>query len=198
MVIWAVLWSGIAGVGVLGVVLAAAEIQGASTDDAYFRGSARLWACVGAVVAAMSVALSPSVLDMGGYPRSAQEVVLTGTMLPAVVAVGACWYNAWALVRVRRRRTDALQHGHEFEAIVVERERKPFAHDMLSVTLEASLPTGGSPGHSGGYRTEARSGVRTLRLVETCPGDQWARLVPGRHVRVRLDPSDVGRYALVS
>ena len=196
--IWAVLWSGIAGLGVLGVVLAAAEIQGAGSDDAYFRGSSQLWACVGAVVAAMSVAIMPSMLDMGGYPESAQGVVYAGIMLPAVVAVGACWHNALTLVRVRRRRIDALALGDEFEAVILERERLPFAHDMLSVTLEASLPAGGEPGHRGGYRCEARDGTRTLRLVETCPGDQWAKLAPGRHVRVRLDPRDLGRYALVS
>ena len=196
--IWAVLWSGVAGVGVLGVVLAAAAVQGASSDDAYFRGSSQLWACIGAVVAAMSVALSPSVLDMGGYPQSAQGVVFAGVMVPAVVMVAACWYNALSLARVRRRRVDALRLGQEFEAVVLERERLPFAHDMLSVILEASLPAGGEPTHRGGYRCEARDGARTLRLVETCPGDQWAKLAPGRHVRVRLDPSDLGCYALVS
>lgn len=201
MVVWAALWSGIAGLAVVGVVMTAAEIQAAGTDDVYFRGSTRLWLFVGAVVASMSLALAPSLVGMGGTPLRGQSgvgVLLGFASLPAIVAVLACLYNAWSLVRVRRRRSDALVHGTEFDAVVLEREHKPFAHDILSITLQTTLPDAANTlRHQGGYRTEADRGVRSLRLVETCPGDQWGRLAPGRRVRVRLDPSNPARYALV-
>jgi len=195
-VVWAAFWSGVAGLAVVGVVMTAAEIQAASSDDAYFRGSARLWLFVGAVIAAMSVAMGPAIVGMG-YPKSAHGVVLVFFTLPSVVAVSACWFNAWSLSRVRRRRDDALRNGQEFDAIVLEREHKPFAHDILAVTFETTLPPRAPAAHRGGYRTEARGASQALRLVETCPGDQWGRLTPGRRVRVRVDPDDVSRYALV-
>ncbi|MGH1341425.1 MAG: hypothetical protein ACRBN8_07740 [Nannocystales bacterium] len=194
--IWAVLWSGLAGLAVVGVVMTAAEIQAAGTDDAYFRGSTRLWLFVATVIAAMSLAIAPSILGMG-TPASVQATVLGFASLPAVIAVLACLHNALALVRVRNRRSDALVHGSEFDAVVVEREHKPFAHDILSITIETTLPAAGMMPHQGGYRTEADNGMRALRLVETCPGDQWGRLAPGRRVRVRVDPRDPSRYALV-
>jgi len=193
-----VLWSGIAGLAVVGVVMTAADIQAAGTDDVYFRGSTRLWLLVAAVVAAMSLAIAPSVSGMGGVPAPVQGVVLGFASLPAIVAVLGCLHNAWSLVRVRNRRSDALLHGCEFDAVVVEREDKPFAHDILSITIEATLPEITERlRHQGGYRTEADRGTRSLRLIETCPGDQWGRLAPGRRVRVRLDPADPSRYALV-
>jgi hypothetical protein len=197
-VAWAVIWSGLAGLAVVGVVVTASEVQAARSEAAYFRGSARLWALVGAVVAAMSLAMAPTMMTMGGYPSSVQGVVFGFVALPAVVAVAACWHNAISLHRVRRRRHDALAMGDEVEAVVLEREHRPFSHDILSVTLEATLPGGeGSGRHDGGYRVPAREASQRLRLVETCPGDQWARLTPGRRVRVRLDPSNHDRYALV-
>ncbi len=193
---WAVLWSGVAGVAVIGVVMTAAEIQAATSDDVYFRGSARLWAFVGMVVAAMSLAVGPAMVGMD-YPASVRPVVVGCIAVPAVVAVAASWHNALSLVWVRRRRSDALRHGDEFDAVVVEREHKPFAHDILAVTLEATLPGAASGRHTGGYRAEAAGGPRSVRIVETCPGDQWARLTPGRRVRVRIDPANTSRYALV-
>lgn len=201
MVVWAALWSGMAGLAVVGVVMTAAEVQAAGTDDVYFRGSTRLWLFVAAVVAAMSLAMAPSLVGMGGTPRSGQSgggFVLGLASLPALVAVLACLCNAWSLVRVRRRRRDALLHGTEFDAVVLEREHKPFAHDILSITLQTTLPDAvNTLRHQGGYRAEADHGVRSLRLVETCPGDQWGRLAPGRRVRVRLDPTNPACYALV-
>ncbi len=198
MVIWAVLWSGVAGLAVVGVVMTAAEIQAAGTDDVYFRGSTRLWLLVAVVVAAMSFAIAPSLLGMGDTPAPVQGVVLGFSSLPAIVAVLACLHNAWSLVRVRTRRSDALLHGSEFDAVVVEREHKPFAHDILSITIETTLPNAAHRvRHQGGYRAEADNGTRSLRLTETCPGDQWGRLAPGRRVRVRVDPADHSRYALV-
>lgn len=193
---WAALWSGIAGLGVIGVVVTAAEIQAATSDDHYFKSSAQLWCAVAAVIAAMSLAMLPSLLQMGGLAE-AQRVVAMFVGTPAVVAVVACLYNAWSLMSVRRRRAYALRNGDEFEAVVVDRDHKPFAHDILAVTLEAQLPVIHGTSHRGGYRAEACGGTQTLRLVETCPGDQWGRLAPGRRVRVRLDPRDTSRYALV-
>lgn len=197
---WAILWSGVAGVAIVGVVLAAAQVQGANTEDAYFRGSARLWAFVGGVVLAMSTALAPPLMDpqnMGGMPSSAQAVMMVGLAAPPVLAVFACWRNAWSLTQVRRRRADALRHGDEFDAVVLEREYRPFAHDLLAVTVQTTIPLGAAAHHEGGYRTPARGCAKQLRLVETCPGDQWARVAPGRRVRLRLDPDDPSRYALV-
>lgn len=193
---WAALWSGIAGLGVIGVVVTAAEIQAATSDDHYFKSSAQLWCAVAAVVAAMSLAMLPSLLHMDGLAE-AQRVVALFIGAPAVIAVLACVHNAWSLTSVRRRRAHALRIGDEFEAVVVERDHKPFAHDILAVTLEATLPAATGTSHRGGYRAEASGGTQTLRLVETCPGDQWGRLAPGRRVRVRLDPRDTSRYALV-
>ena len=194
--VWAALWSGIAGLGVIGVVVTAAEIQAATSDDHYFKSSARLWCAVAAVVASMSLALLPSLLQMGGLAE-AQRVVAVCIGAPAVVAVLACLHNAWSLTSVRRRRAYALRNGDEVDAVIVERDHKPFAHDILAVTLEAKLPVASGTSHRGGYRAEASGGSQTLRLVETCPGDQWGRLAPGRRVRVRLDPQDTSRYALV-
>ncbi len=195
---WAVIWSGLAGLAVVGVVVTAAEVQAARSEAVYFRGSARLWALVGVVVAAMSAAMAPAVMNMGGYPGVARGVVFGCMALPVVVVVTACWHNAWSLYRVRRRRQDALAFGDEVEAVVLGREHRAFSHDLLSVTLEATLPAGeDTRRHDGGYRTPARAASRSIRLVETCPGDQWARLTPGRRVRVRLDPANHDRYALV-
>lgn len=198
MVIWAVLWSGIAGLAVVGVVMTAAEIQAAGTDDVYFRGSTRLWLFVATVIAAMSLAIAPSIVGMGGTPARVQGIVLGFAALPAIVAVAACLHNAWTLVRVRSRRAYALRHCAEFDGIIVDRVHKPFAHDILAITVKTTLPrVAVGAKHQGGYRTEAESGTRSLRLVETCPGDQWGRLAPGRRVRVRVDPKDPSRYALV-
>ncbi len=196
--LWAVIWSGLAGAAVLGVIVTVAQVQAAGSEEVYFRGSARLWALIGAVVAAMSTAMAPAIMHMGGYPGSAQGLVLGLAALPALVTVLACGFNAWSLDRVRRRRTHALATGEELEAVVIERDRRGLSSDILSVTLEVSLPPleMGSA-HEGGYRAPARADARSLRVVETCPGDQWGRLTPGRHVRVRLDPTDHARYALV-
>ncbi len=196
--LWAVIWAGIAGAAIIGVVVTAAEMQAAGTEDVYFRGSIRLWLLVAAVVASMSLALVPSILGVAAAPAPIQRVVLGFTSLPAIVAVLACLHNAGSLAAVRRRRTDALRHGTEFDAVVVQREHKPFAHDILSITLETTLRAAANPlPHRGGYRIEASTQTRSLRLVETCPGDQWGRLAPGRRVRVRVDPLDPSRYALV-
>ncbi len=193
---WAALWSGIAGLGVVGVVVTAAEIQAATSDDHYFKSSAQLWCAVAAVVAAMSLAMLPSLLHMEGLAE-AQRVVAVFIGVPSLIAVLACVRNVWTLTSVRRRRAYALRNGDEFEAVVIERDHKPFAHDILAVTLEATLPATTGTSHRGGYRAEACGSTQTLRFVETCPGDQWGRLAPGRRVRVRLDPRDTSRYALV-
>lgn len=185
-----------AGLGVVCVVVTAAEIQAATSDDHYFKSSAQLWCAVAVVVAAMSLAMLPSLAKMGGLAE-AERLVVGFIGAPAVVAVLACVHNAWSLTSVRRRRADALRNGDEFEAVVVERDHKPFAHDLLCVTFETTLPVATVTGHRGGYRAEASSGTQTIRRVETCPGDQWGRLTPGRRVRVRLDPRDTSRYALV-
>ncbi|MFN3187542.1 MAG: hypothetical protein ACE37F_36425 [Nannocystaceae bacterium] len=194
--VWAALWSGVAGLGVIGVVMAVSEIQAATSDDLYFKRSSQLWCAVAAVVAAMSLAMLPALLQMSGLAET-EHVVAGFIGAPAAVAVLACLHNAWSLTSVRRRRAFALRNGQEFEARVVERDHKPFAHDILAVTFEATLPVAAGTSHRGGYRSEAVGGTQTLRLVETCPGDQWGRLAPGRRVRVRLDPSDTSRYALV-
>lgn len=188
----------VAGTMVAGVVLTAATIQGAVTEDAYFKASVRLWVLIGGVISMMSLALAPAVSMMGDYPGSAKTLYLGLFSVPAVVAVGACFVNAWALHRVRRRRSDALAHGDEIDAVVVARDPKPFAHDILSITLEATLRHEGGPSESvGGYRAAAPEPTQRVTFVETCPGDQWCRLEPGSTVRMRVDPSDRSRYALV-
>ncbi len=187
-----------AGMMVAGVVTTAATIQGAVTEDAYFKASVRMWVLIAGVIGMLSLALAPAVAMMGDYPGSAQTLVLGLFSVPAIVAVGGCLLNARALHRVRRRRCDALAHGDEIDAVVVVRDHKPFAHDILSITLEATVrDVAGAVEAVGGYRAPAPEPTQRLTFVETCPGDQWCRLEPGSSVRMRVDPRDRSRYALV-
>lgn len=202
--VWAALWSSVAGCAVLAVVTTAAEMQSAGSDDAYFRSSARLWVFVGVVVAAMSCALAPSLMPAplvaGGGSGAAQGIFQGFMVAPAAVATLVCWHNAWALQRVRQRRRAAREHGRLFEATVVDREEKFLGHDLFEVTLEVLVP---SPRravpHQGGYRTAAADAqsLAIVRLVETCTGDRWGRLAPGTTVQVRVDTNNPRCFGLV-
>ena len=199
MVVWSAIWSAVAGLAVIGVVMTASEVQSATRAEVYFRSSARLWALIGAVVAAMSSAVGPSVLQMGEFPASARGVVLGFFVVPSLVAVGVCLHSAASLLRVGRRRARALDRGALVDAVVVERERRALGHDLLSVTVEASMPVGEPEPHQGGYRAPAEvdGPQRRVQWVDTCPGEHWGRLSPGRAVRVRVDPRDPRCFALV-
>lgn len=199
-----IVMAGLAGLCVVLVVVTAAMIQGALTEDAYFRGSARLWGLLGLVVAFMTAALGPTVMLMSGYrgaiPLTSSASVLGWIAVPAAVVVVGCFANAWLLERARRRRRYALAHGEEIDAVVVARDQRAFAHDILSITLEAQIESTMTRQPSRGYRNpapEPQVTTQAVQFVETCPGDQWSRLEPGARVRVRVVADDLSRYALV-
>ncbi len=185
----------LAGLGVAGVVVTAADVQAAISDEDYFRGSIRLWVLLAMIAAALTAAVAPALVLLSGMPA----VWIGALALPSAVAVGGCLANAWSLSRVQWRRRGALAQGDEVDAIVVARERKAFAPDILRVTVETRLPIAGPalPPARSVYRDAAPEPSPGVQLVETCPGDQWSRLPPGTQVRVRVDPSDSSRYALV-
>lgn len=193
---WAVVTTSLVVLSLAFLVATIAQIQDAHDDDRYFRLSIRFWTTLAALGLALLVAFVPPVMDLRWLPHGAAEVTTVLASIPALVVVFGGLWNAVHLVGARDRRRDALTCPDETEARVIARDRRLFGHDILSVTVEASVPSP-APGRDLAYRWRESEPVERRRFVETCPGDQWGRLEPGARVRLRYDPRDPRRYAVV-
>ncbi len=184
----------VAGVGVL--VMTIGRIQNTTGEEDYFRLSIRFWAMLALLGVFLVVAFSRPLLELRWLPRDAGIVTATLVSIPIAVVIAGGVRNALALWLARRRRRRALGRGELVEATVVSRARKLLSHDILAITVEADIPDA-APRRDLAYRTKTPDALRKYQFVETCPGDQWTRFEPGAKVRLRVDPSDLGTYAVV-
>jgi hypothetical protein len=182
--------------GVLGMLLTIRRIQRAPTEAARDFASVAFWAQLGALGLLLLAAFAQPIARFGWFESEA-GLVTVGLMsiMPLVVSfVGL--RNAGLLALAMRRRGRALGSGELVEARVVERSRRMFAHDIMSVVLEADVPEL-VPASELAYRQRDPDRTRCHRFVETCPTDHWTRLEPGKIVALRYDPTDLRSFAVV-
>lgn len=193
---WATSTSALVVVGVGFLVATIGQIHNATDEDDYFRLSIRFWAALAGLGVVLVAAFVHPVLALRWLPPQASTLTMALVSLPVGVVIVGGLRNAISLVRARRRRRRALDSCVEVEARVVERQRRLFGHDILAITVEAEVPDP-RPAPDLAYRTRRPDPTRTLRVVETCPGDQWSRFAPGSRVRLRLDPADPAVFAVL-
>ncbi len=182
--------------GVLGMLLTMRRIQRAPTEAARDFASAAFWAQLGALGLLLLVAFARPIARFGWFESEAGLVtVALMSIMPLVVSfVGL--RNAALLAMAMRRRGRALGSGERVEARVVERSRRAFAHDIMSVVVEADVPERLSVSELA-YRQRDLDRTRCHRFVETCPTDRWTRLEPRQIVALRYDPADLRSFAVV-
>jgi hypothetical protein len=182
--------------GVLGMLLTMRRIQRAPSEAARDFASVAFWAQLGALGLLLLVAFAQPIARFGWLESEAGLVtVALMSIMPLVVSfVGL--RNAALLAMAMRRRGRALGSGELVEARVVERTRRAFAHDIMSVVVEADVPER-APASELAYRQRDVERTRRHRFIETCPTDHWAELEPGRQVSLRYDPDDLGRFAVL-
>lgn len=193
---WATSTCALVVLGVGFLVATIGQIHNATDEDAYFRLSIRFWAALAGLGFLLIAAFAHPVWALRWLPPQASAVTMALVSIPVAVVILGGLRNATSLIRARRRRRLALRTGEEVEARVIDRTRRLFGHDILSITVEAEVPDPGVDGDLA-YRTHHPERTRRVRLVETCPGDQWSRFVPGSRVRLRLDPFDHAVYAVL-
>jgi hypothetical protein len=184
----------VAGVGFLLATII--QIHAAVDEESYFSLSIRFWATLGVLGVVVGLAFAQPVLALQWLPPQASITTMVLVCLPIGAVIVSGLRNAWTLSGVRRRRRRAMTATDEVEATVIARDRRLFGHDLLDITVEITVP---DPQMRDDlvYRTRLPDRVKTIRFVETCPGDQWSRFHPGAHVRLRFDPMDTSTYAVL-
>lgn len=184
-------------VGAAGMLLTMRNIHRANSEQARDLASVAFWAQLGALGLVLLAAFAQPLTRSGWFDNNEAGLVTMGlvSILPLVVTfVGV--RNAVLLALALRRRRGALDRGELLEARVVERSRRAFAHDIMSVVVEADVPVR-VPASELSYRQRDLDRTRRHRFVETCPTDHWAQLEPGCSVALRYDPDDLGRFAVL-
>jgi hypothetical protein len=182
--------------GVLGMLLTMRRISRAKTEQARDVASVAFWLQLGVLGVVLIGAFAQPMARYGWFDTEA-GVVTAGLMsiMPLVVTfVGM--RNALLLTLALLRRRKALRGGEVIEGRVIERSRRLFAHDIMSVVVEAQVPER-SVAVDLAYRQRDLDRTRCHRFVETCPTDHWARLEPGKLVSLRYDPDDLRSFAVL-
>lgn len=192
-------WASVIVVVVVGGVVAMLGTMraiGRATDEqVHDRLSVQFWALLAGLGVVLAAAFSYPIVanDLAGTDLGKVMVVLISLPPTFVTVVGL--RNASILLFAARRRRAALARGERVAARVVDRSRRLFAHDIMSVVVEADLPMD-TPSGELAYRQRDPQHTRVHRFVETCPTDHWARLEPGTGVMLRYMPDAHACFAV--
>lgn len=192
---WALVIFALVAAGVAAMLAAVRAISRETDERRHDRLSIRFWALLGALGIVVAAAFVYPFVAHGWASNDAGPLVAALICVPPafVTLVGA--RNAGILIVAARRRHDALARGQRIEARIVERSRRAFAHDIMSVVVEADIPVS-TAAPDLAYRQRDPARTRVCRFVETCPTDHWAKLEPGSAVTLRYVADDPARYAV--
>ncbi len=182
--------------GVAGMLLTMRLIHRARSEQTRDLASVAFWAQLGLLGLVLIAAFAQPMARYGWFETEAGLVTIAlMSIMPLVVSfVGIRNALLLTLALVRRRR--ALRGGQLIEGRVVERTRRLFANDIMSVVVEAQVPERSDPVELA-YRQRDLDRTRCHRFVETCPTDHWTRLEPGQTVALRYDPEDLRSFAVL-
>ncbi len=183
-------------VGGVAAMLATMRAIGRATDELqHDRLSVRFWGLLAALGILLAAAFTYPMIanDWAGSEPGRVMVALISLPPAFVTAVGL--RNAVILAFAGRRRRAAMAGGARVEGRVVDRSRRLFANDIMSVVVEADLPVT-EPATELAYRARDPRRTRVHRFVETCPTDHWARLEPGTGVALRYLPERLDCFAV--
>ncbi|MFO0635425.1 MAG: hypothetical protein U0168_21485 [Nannocystaceae bacterium] len=180
----------------VGTMLATMRAIGRAQDEhLHDRLSVRFWALLGALGLLLVFAFTLPIRAQGWLENDAGMLVVALMSLPPLFVTVVGWRNAALLAFAMRRRRRGLGAAGVAAARVIERRRRPFAHDIMEVVLEADVPRA-LPSDELAYRQRDAELTRVHRFVELCPADHWGRLEPGTTVTLRYDPADLRAFAL--
>jgi hypothetical protein len=193
--VWALAILGLVVGGVLAMLGTMRAIGRATDEQVHDRLSVRFWALLAMLGVVLAAAFAYPVVanDLAGSQIGRVMVVLISLPPAFVTLVGL--RNAGILLFAARRRRAALAKGTRIAARVVDRSRRLFAHDIMSLVVEADLPIDAPSGELA-YRQRDAAHTRVHRFVETCPTDHWARMEPGTGVVLRYVPDAHGCFAV--
>ncbi len=181
--------------GVVAMLVTMGAIGRATDELVHDRLSVRFWALLAGLGLVVAGAFAVPVAANDWAHTSAGQVMAVLISLPPAFVTLVGLRNAGILSFASRRRRAALAAGQRIDARVVERSRRLFANDIMSVVVEADLPVGGASTELA-YRERDPSRTRVHRFVETCPTDHWARLEPGTHVTLCYVPDAARCFAI--
>lgn len=192
---WALVSFGVVLVGVLAMLATMRSIGRATDEQRHDRLSIRFWALLGGLGIVLGGAFAYPIVANDWASSDAGRIMVVLISLPPGFVMLVGLRNAGILLFAARRRRVAFARGERIAARVVDRSRRLFAHDIMSVVVEADLPIEGTSDELA-YRQ--RDGLRTKvhRFVEICPTDHWARLEPGTGVTLCYLPQGLGCFAV--
>ncbi|MBX7080897.1 MAG: hypothetical protein K1X88_16990 [Nannocystaceae bacterium] len=180
----------------VGTMLATMRSIGRTQDErVHDRLSVRFWALLGSLGLLLVFAFTLPIRAQGWLDNDAGMLVVALMSLPPLFVTVVGWRNAGLLALAMRRRRRGRDASGVAAARVIERRRRPFAHDIMEVVLEADVPRA-EPSDELTYRQRDPAQTRVHRFVEVCPADHWGRLEPGTTVTLRYDPADLRAFAL--
>lgn len=182
--------------GVVGMLLTMRKISRAQSEQARDLASVAFWLQLGVLGLVLIGAFAQPMARYGWFDTEAGLVTAALMSIMPLVVTFVGMRNALLLTLAMVRRRRALRGGEVIEARVVERSRRLFAHDIMSVVVEAQVPER-SVSVDLAYRQRDLDRTRCHRFVETCPTDHWAQLEPGRAVSLRYDPDDLRCFAVL-
>lgn len=192
---WALVIFALVGSGVAAMLATVRAISRATDERRHDRLSIRFWTLLAVLGIVVAFAFVFPFVTMGWASNDAGRLVAALICLPPVFVTVVGLRNAGILLVAARRRHDALAHGDVVPARVVDRSRRAFAHDIMSVVVEADIPVA-THAPDLAYRQRDPARTRVCRFVETCPTDHWAKLEPGTTVSLRYVAGAPGRYAV--
>lgn len=181
--------------GVVAMLMTMRAIGRATDELVHDRLSVRFWALLAGLGLVIAAAFAVPIAANGWASTSAGQVMTVLVSLPPTFVTLVGLRNAGILSFASRRRRAALARGRRIDARVVDRTRRIFANDIMSVVVEADLPVDGASNELA-YRQRDPARTRVHRFVETCPTDHWTRLEPGTHVTLCYVPETSRCFAI--
>ena len=193
---WALATLALVGFGAVYLLATVRAIHHARHEDTHYRLSVRFWGALALLGVAIVGMLIPPLLQEGrlGTDVGRLTLVLMSVLPSTVIFVGT--RNAMHLWRARSRRKRALEHGIAVEGHVVERLRWFLAQDLMALVVDLEVPDP-IPGNEITYRQRQPQPMVRRRVIETCPGDHWARFGPGSKVKLKVLPDDPASFAVL-
>jgi MFS family permease len=192
---WALVIFALVGLGVGAMLATVRAISRATDERRHDRLSIRFWTLLAALGIVVAIAFVYPFVAQGWASNEAGRLVAALICVPPAFVTVVGLRNAGILLVAARRRHDAFAHGDRVEARIVDRSRRAFAHDIMSIVVEADLPVAAHVPDLA-YRQRDPARTRVHRFVETCPTDHWARLEPGTTVSLRYVADAPERYAV--
>ncbi len=193
---WMILTCMTLGVGVTALMANASAAQDCLDENEHYRLSIRFWSILAGLGFAVPLLLVLPLASWGMFATVGAQTAAVMACLPPLVLVLAGGGNAFALSRVVRRRSRALEGGKRATARVIGRHRHPLSPDLMALELEARLPDP-NPAAQDSYRPRDEHPTVTRRFVELAPADHWARFEPGSRVELAYDEADPDKFAVL-